>query len=49
MSDKQWAGMMVGDESYAGARSWERLERTVKELSGMPHAYQLIKAALLSE
>ncbi len=37
MSDKQWAGMMVGDESYAGARSWERLERTVKELSGMPH------------
>jgi tryptophanase len=37
MSDHQWAGMMLGDESYAGAHSWEHLERTVKELSGMPY------------
>lgn len=37
MSDNQWAGMMRGDESYAGARSWEHLERVVKELTGMPY------------
>lgn len=37
MSDKQWAGMMMGDESYAGAKSWEYLERVVKELTGMPY------------
>lgn len=37
MSDHQWAAMMLGDESYAGARSWERFENTVKRLTGMPH------------
>ncbi|MFN8117891.1 MAG: tryptophanase [Bacteroidia bacterium] len=37
MSDKQWAGMMMGDESYAGAKSWEYLEQVVKELTGMPY------------
>lgn len=37
MSDRQWAGIMMGDESYAGARSWKRLEQVVKNLTGMPY------------
>ncbi len=35
MSDRQWSAMMLGDESYAGARSWEKLEAEVKDLTGM--------------
>jgi tryptophanase len=37
MSDHQWAGMMLGDESYAGARSWEHLLSEVRDLVGMNH------------
>lgn len=37
MSDQQWAGIMTGDESYAGAKSWEHLEKVVIELTGMPY------------
>lgn len=37
MSSEQWAGMMRGDESYAGAASWERLEREIQDLTGFPH------------
>jgi tyrosine phenol-lyase len=37
MSAEQWAGMLRGDESYAGARSWYRFEAVVRELTGMPH------------
>src|SRR6266404_66269 len=37
MSAEQWAGMLRGDESYAGARSWFRFERVVRELTGIPH------------
>src|SRR5687768_6717764 len=37
MSSEQWAGMLRGDESYAGARSWFRFEESVKEVTGMPH------------
>jgi len=35
MSAEQWAGMMRGDESYAGSPSWLRMEKVVKELTGM--------------
>jgi tryptophanase len=34
MSAEQWAGMMRGDESYAGARSFYRFEDRVKALTG---------------
>jgi tyrosine phenol-lyase len=37
MSAEQWAGMMRGDESYAGARSFFRFERKVRELTGFRH------------
>jgi tryptophanase len=37
MSSEQWAGMLRGDESYAGARSWHRFEKVMRELTGMPH------------
>src|SRR4051794_3205536 len=37
MSSEQWAGMMRGDESYAGARSWYHFERVLRDLTGMPH------------
>lgn len=37
MSQNQWAGMMAGDESYAGARSWLRFEKVVHDLTGMPY------------
>jgi tryptophanase len=37
MSTEQWAAMMLGDESYAGSRSWKRFSSTVGEITGMEH------------
>ncbi len=37
MSTGQWAAMMVGDESYAGSTSFERLRRRVEEIFSYKH------------
>ena len=37
MSSQQWAGMMVGDESYAGAKSFFRFETAVQQITNLKH------------
>ena len=37
MSSAQWGAMMQGDESYAGAKSWFRLEKVIQDLTGFPY------------
>jgi len=37
MSANQWAGMMLGDEAYAGSKNWVELESTIKEIFGFKH------------
>ncbi len=37
MSDRQWAAIMSGDESYAGSRSFHQLKDTVRELTGFEY------------
>ncbi len=39
MSAEQWAGIMRGDGSYAGARSWFRFEKVVRDLTGVEHVF----------
>jgi tryptophanase len=34
MSDNQWSGMMLGDESYAGASSYYKLKEAIQDLTG---------------
>ena len=34
MSQDQWAGLMVGDESYAGCRNWFHLQETIQDITG---------------
>jgi tryptophanase len=37
MSDSQWAGIMIGDESYAGCRNFFNLEEAIKSITGLEY------------
>ena len=37
MSSEQWAGVMRGDESYAGSSSFYKFQETIQDLFGMPY------------
>lgn len=39
MSSRQWAALMVGDESYAGSISWHNFENTVRDITGFRHIF----------
>lgn len=37
MSDNQWAGLMTGDESYAGCNNYFNFENTIRDITGFKH------------
>ena len=39
MSQRQWSMLMMGDEAYAGARSFERFEKTIKEITKKKYVF----------
>jgi tryptophanase len=44
MSARQWAALMLGDESYAGSTSWHRFENTVRDITGFKHVFPVHQA-----
>ena len=48
MSSLQWAGMMRGDESYAGADSLFRFKSTVSDLTGFDHTFAATTGTILT-
>src|SRR5258706_4379374 len=58
MSAKQWAGVMDGDESYAGSKSYYRFEEVTQKIFGFKHiipvhqgraAERILSTVMLSE
>lgn len=39
MSSDQWAGIMLGDESYAGSKSWLKMEKVIRTLTGLEYIF----------
>lgn len=39
MSTEQWAALMLGDESYAGSKSWKKFEAAIQLITGMQHVF----------
>lgn len=39
MSTEQWAALMLGDESYAGSKSWKKFEAAIQQITGMKHVF----------
>jgi tryptophanase len=39
MSDRQWAALMLGDESYAYSKSWFKFESVVRDITGMKYIF----------
>ena len=37
MSAAQWGAMMIGDEAYAGSRSFRRFEKVIQDITGFKH------------
>jgi tryptophanase len=37
MSQEQWSALMIGDESYAGSRSYQRLSKSINQIFGFTH------------